>query len=531
MQIPDVFQHSYEVFETYPRNICNHSAYPGILQAYANRLDGAASRLLTESEAEVSVPFRDFVSASQDPDTHNIYGDDALKKWLGDQSSIDPNTSQCNGMIATKTDPKCRFIFLTGGNSRKPLKISRRMLTRILTYHQVMPSYLDFMFVFGLSNSARELRFSGFRQQTSLPDRARNPAIPGMGRSGSSFQMCYNLKGVARIVPTNPAQWSIQQAAIHHQFDIEEGTALWIVTKGDLEIKDRVKALTGKGGRPEDRAFESPAECLKSSLAVHLLLCHWSIEEWRWYIQHLEDAIEAETDTAIHGHRGRGEAARVYVPSDLQTLQDYQDKVNQTIMVLEANNDVLASLRSFYHALPDSSAFTLKDACSSDITSFTKQVDEMIHDSSMQVSRTKLLIRITSDRKDLVVQHLQTQTTQKMEDLTTSMHGIGVGSQKEAIIMRIITAVTLVYLPGTFVSTLFSTDVIRFPENRETFSPTALFRWLQVTFPLTILTLIVAFIVFRLADKRRKHALSTFQDAEMAAVQPPADQHIFLKGS
>lgn len=39
-----------------------------------------------------------------------------------------------------------------------------------------------------------------------------------------------------------------------------------------------------------------------------------------------------------------------------------------------------------------------------------------------------------------------------MEDLTTSMHKIGIGSQKETIIMRIITAVTLLYLPGTFVS-------------------------------------------------------------------------------
>ncbi|KAL8754822.1 MAG: hypothetical protein Q9199_004065 [Rusavskia elegans] len=531
MQIPDAFQHSYQDFETYPRNICNHNAYPGILQAYAHRLDGAASRLLTESEAEVFVPFRDLFSAGQGPATHNIFDDDALKKWLGDQSSIDPITSQRNGMIATKVDPKCRFIFMTGGNSRKPLKVSRRMLTRILTYHQVMPSYLDFLFVFGLSNSARELRFSGFRQQISLPDRAENPAIPGMGRSGHSFQMCYNLKGVACISTEKPAQWSIRQAAIHHQFDMEEGTALWIVTKGDLEIKDRVKTLTGKDGRPEDRAFDSPEKCLKSNLAVHLLICHWSTEDWRWYIQHLEDAIEEETDIAIHGRRDRGEAARVYVPSDLQTLQDYQDKINQTIMVLEANNDVLASLRNFYQALLDNRAFTLKDACGSDITSFTKQVDEMIHDSSMQISRAKLLVRITSDRKDLVVQHLQSQTTQKMEDLTTSMHSIGIGSQKEAIIMRIITAVTLVYLPGTFVSTLFSTDVIRFPDNGEAFSQAAMFRWLQVTFPLTVLTLIVAFVVFKLADKRRKHALSAFQDVEMGAVQPPADQHFFLKGS
>lgn len=109
-----------------------------------------------------------------------------------------------------------------------------------------------------------------------------------------------------------------------------------------------------------------------------------------------------QTDIAIHGRRDRGEAARVYVPSDLQTLQVYQDKINQTIMVLEANNDVLASLRNFYQALLDNKAFTLKDACGSDITSFTKQVDEMIHDSSMQISRAKLLVRITSDRKDLV---------------------------------------------------------------------------------------------------------------------------------
>ena len=51
-----------------------------------------------------------------------------------------------------------------------------------------------------------------------------------------------------------------------------------------------------------------------------------------------------------------------------------------------------------------------------------------------------------------VLQHLSSQTTQKMEDLTISMHQIGVGSQREAIIMRIITVATLLYLPATFVS-------------------------------------------------------------------------------
>ena len=51
-----------------------------------------------------------------------------------------------------------------------------------------------------------------------------------------------------------------------------------------------------------------------------------------------------------------------------------------------------------------------------------------------------------------MLQHLSSQTTETMEKLTLSMHEIGRLSQKETIAMRIITVVTLIYLPATFVS-------------------------------------------------------------------------------
>ena len=54
-------------------------------------------------------------------------------------------------------------------------------------------------------------------------------------------------------------------------------------------------------------------------------------------------------------------------------------------------------------------------------------------------------------------------------------------------------------------------------------------RWLQVTFPLTILTLIVAFIVFKLADKRRKRVLSAINDVETGTIQPLQDQQVSVK--
>ncbi|KAL8668913.1 MAG: hypothetical protein Q9168_006473 [Polycauliona sp. 1 TL-2023] len=382
--------------------------------------------------------------------------------------------------------------FLAAGNSRKPLKVSRRMLTRILTYHQVMPCFLDFICNFGLSNDAREMRHSGFRELVLLKGTSGGLAIPSLGRSGRQFQLCYNLKSVLPYETGPPARWAVEQTLVHHQFDIEQGTTLWIIVKGDLDLKDRIQSMTGKDGRPRDRAFGTPEECLRSSLVVHLLHGYWSSDYWRWYIQHIEDTI------------------------------DNEDKVNEIVMVLQANTEVLASLQRFYEALLDNDDFTLKDACRDDIMAFAKQMAEMIHDSSMQIARAKLLVQIVSDRKDLILQHLQGQTTQRMEDLTVSMHQVAVESHKEAIIMRLITVVTLIYLPGTFVSTVFSTDIIRYSDSGEKmFSRDALSLWAQVTVPLSVMTVSIAFLVYKFADRESRRRVSTSRDVENPMASTP----------
>ena len=178
------------------------------------------------------------------------------------------------------------------------------MLVRLLSYHQVMPSFLDFLTVFGVHKHSRDQRFSGFREQILLSP-GNSLKVGALGRSGNQYQLCYNLKSVARW--TEPGQlmpsedhWSIRQGAFHHQFDVEKGTSLWIITRSGLDIKQRIEDLTGKDGRIEDKKFDTPNECLRSSLAVHLLLCHWSTENWRIYLQWLEDTIEDEASIFLH---------------------------------------------------------------------------------------------------------------------------------------------------------------------------------------------------------------------------------------
>ena len=280
------------------------------------------------------------------------------------------------------------------------------MLTFLMTYHQVMPAYLDFILVFGAQSEPRDLRFSGFREQTMISSHTRGLQIPRLGRSGRQYQLCYNLKSVALKTedPEDLAlnEWSIRQAAFHHQFDVEEGTSLWIVTKGNEDLLERFTELTGKGGRPEDKSFGTAGQCFRSSLATHLLFCHWSTEDWRFHILWVETVIENATAMALYGPRGPGYHHQQYRPRHIQEMQRWADKANEIIMVLESNVDVMTSLRLYYEALKENPDFPLKSECGDDIRSFAAQVNDIISDFKMQISRAKLLVRIVNDRKELV---------------------------------------------------------------------------------------------------------------------------------
>lgn len=205
-------------------------------------------------------------------------------------------------MVAiSKKDPRCRFVYIHGVNSRARLRITRSMLLELFTFHQVMPDYLDFILVFGLQSEASEVNFSSFREQITLKLQHASTEIDSLGRSGKQYQLCYNLKGATRKY-RNPEdqgedQWSVRQAAFYHRFDVVGGNILWIVTKGGLDIQSRFKELTGSGARPEDKAFGTPDECFRSSLSAHLLFSHWSTEDWRGYIKWLEYTIEKDVSS------------------------------------------------------------------------------------------------------------------------------------------------------------------------------------------------------------------------------------------
>jgi hypothetical protein len=323
--------------------------------------------------------------------------------------------------------------YIWAENSRDQLRLTRKMLSQILTVYQVMPAYLDFMFVFGSQSDPRDLRFSGFRESLELKEPACSPQPQ---RSGRHFQLCYNLKGVT--LHSNNAEnvklnaWSVRQAAIYHQFDVVHGTSVWIVTKGRLDLQQRFKTLTGSDARPEDSSFGDADQCFASSLAAHLMYCQWSTEDWREYLRWLEDVVDIEvrplpqhsgawivyanvvqSSMAIYGEQGPRTAHRRYKPRDIQDIQHWKDKTSEASMILEANIAVIMGLRKFYVQLSTNKDFPLKEHSAKALEGFMASIDGIIGEFEMHNARAKLLKDIISDRKELVsVQSPNHHTTQ-----------------------------------------------------------------------------------------------------------------------
>jgi hypothetical protein len=177
-----------------------------------------------------------------------------------------------------------------------PLSISVYSATRLLTYHQVSPSFFDFIDAYGNPFAInRELRFNAFRTESYLVDPEPGEILPQLGRSGRRYQISYSLKTVNRKEWMKEPQlgrslWQIRQIAIHHQLDVGSGVQFWMFGDPHATLRDRVADVFPDQRKHEEK-FASVSASFKTSLEMQLRLARWATEGWRQYIQYLEETV------------------------------------------------------------------------------------------------------------------------------------------------------------------------------------------------------------------------------------------------
>ncbi|KAI9772652.1 MAG: hypothetical protein M1840_000246 [Geoglossum simile] len=500
----------------YPRNLLYHNIYEHNLIAYIERLDEREGRLFSD-EAKACLDFWEFDEQAQEFQHTCAHNQAELEAQLTGPSSLG------------RTDPRCRFVFVHAPHSRERLETTRKMLMFTLTYHQVMPEFLDFL---------DGERIEGSRVRTFRRD----------------IRVCYSLKSVERSKGQRDWPWSIRQTAIYHSFDLETGLGLWIIVKGNRLMKHRVESTTGPHGFLELTPFGIKDRAFASALLTHLIFCDWSGENWRWYVNFLEEALQEKTRRTLLVRVDKSSSpvsktafGEIDLPtpqppncpsphcppghptpealhflndyavndpeefsfSDLQRIQFIGEKADETLLALKANVDVLMELKQLYRFYIDSRSRgnELGRDCGEMIARFEKRIRDVANDLRMQQSRVETLLRFLADWKSLLYGILQywnmeaskqlakkaQQSADNMEVMTSNMYDITQKTKQETVSMKIITLVTLFFLPGTFISTLMSTDIIRFQTGssgkpEKVFHFEAFRLYLAISVPLVSLT-------------------------------------------
>jgi hypothetical protein len=111
LKITKEFEKSYQNFEKYPLHLISEATYGrSSLRVYRKRYRERQSTLFVGENVVKKLPVRD-IWEDGSVSKENIFDESQLKTWLGDTTGPDQNDpTKTVGYIATKKDPRCRFV-------------------------------------------------------------------------------------------------------------------------------------------------------------------------------------------------------------------------------------------------------------------------------------------------------------------------------------------------------------------------------------------------------------------------------------
>jgi len=492
------------------------------------------------------------------------------------QSYIESPTAFDASPGSQHPNPTCRFIFLHTASSRGRLCCSHDLLTHVLVHHRVMPTFLDFVFEFRNTEKALTTAMFRFEDQLESPPRIQHAfslMAPEEDRLDSdiwvirrvaayhSFEVDQGkslwivVKGNKvirdRITSYSPEKTSRPRKTQQFEFALRTHVLIlewcvehWARYIEHLEDRGRkhaaavklapVEALSRKIPRPSSAPIRSPPP-RRSSTAVSTqpLGIRGRI---RSNISRVASGLSGHHQlnpagiplVGVPKDAGGDEERldKVFTFDDLQSMRHVTDEAEQAVMILAENRRIVSTLKERYVRLAEGSLFPLKSAA----LDFCQQLAVFEGDLDSHAARVQLLLRGQERNEEMFQGILQygnmrvgehyarsaESSARTMQEWTERMHDIAAETEHETVSMHGITVLTMIFLPGTFVSTLFSSGIWDFDNSKgneigdwETRVP-ALKLFFAICIPLMAVVLFTWWVTYQLA--RRQHKMMQISD-------------------
>ncbi|KAK0717304.1 hypothetical protein B0T26DRAFT_646130 [Lasiosphaeria miniovina] len=501
--------------------------------------------------------------------------------------------------------------FIESEHSRAPLNCSAPMLKLVLTFHQVDPSFLDYIFTFGDQEEPQDACLSQFQSHDALAIHERLPFIPQLGRSGKEIRHSFLLRSVERVPEATSWPWSVRQLAAYHSFDVGNGRTIWITAKGNDLMQRRIMddtadlpALRASAGRDVAASFEA-------ALGTLLIYFAWCEENWRWFVRDIEDHIRQElrkaktvpidekpyftnvpqkmntglTTSSKSSHNpwnypekipekrdifssfrrlsrpswhtpsgfdvpppppppppGHGQPAgqarrempddtlvlKIFSYKDLQKLISLGERLEESLLIINLNLRVLQNACEYYQRLADSEDIgkEIKQRFVKSIAQFqvkTRGIIENLETRQMQLlslrkrlEEGKALFESLLQYRGLEVGRIFAEHGHKS---ALVMQNIAYRTEQETVTVRVITVITLLFLPATFLSSFFQSGIIDWDDAASIgFRADAFRLFMAICVPFTAAALIGWLVTNKWGDLRSRRKSLEDTTATMQAL-------------
>ncbi|KAJ0423940.1 hypothetical protein BJY00DRAFT_299447 [Aspergillus carlsbadensis] len=379
------------------------------------------------------------------------------------------NSELFESHIANTARPDARIVSISCQNSLRPLGITEEGMRKLMNHYDIDASFFNLVVSFG------------DKPRTSD---AGHGAMSVKQRDDGSYDMQYlftyaendSTRGTA-------AAWRIRQVCVFHRYRPAGAGNLWIILHACPQSKLQRQI--------EQMVSTRPDALLAEWSAMHLLVLSTYLGGWRWCIRNLGDEIERTVDIALTLDFSKPKA-RDHKDGLVQLLK--QQYLGDRLVPLAARlRAALHTLCQFEHtnSLLHSKQFSSEEQRQSTADQVAHHISGLKgHIESVQVLERK--VRGISDVLAVAVtvenQAVTIDINNKMLELNNKLVKLTNKSLDENVTVRIVTLVTLIYLPASFASTLLGMNLFDFGESGDLEISHHFWIFIVLAVPLTVLT-------------------------------------------
>ena len=397
---------------------------------------------------------------------------------------------------------KFRAFFIRQRYSWGPLLITSRLFADLICRARISPRLKSFVMYFG--GREREVEISPpalrFRRLSSDEEASQR-----------GHECIYGLRFMERNGRSNTEKpsraWSLRQSAIFCRYAPGKDGASWLFITISERMQQRLNSIVTDSVSFND--FD-PFE-------VHFLLIDSAISSWRQYLVDLSAETDAQSAQLLGTSPSDEGPIDLHESDRRQELLILDEKLLNALLATSATADTLSALTSAWKSIAES--FQPPAACYTDLicTSFEdQQRDLRLITSQIENLRSKLagITNLLSSFLDLSsgfsLQNLVKESgkeSEEMRKISERMHRLAEKSTQDAAAVKVLTILTLIYLPITVVSNFFSTSFVETKTSPDGSGNIIVYGdwWIlpAVSIPLTLITIYIWLVWTRIQANPR----------------------------